>query len=164
MTAWLAAAVTWPHWLLLTDLAALLASFVTVFTMVMLTLNIAERDLDRAASFGAAWFATVCAGMIGGLAQWLIRTVTTLLGGIFDFLTPDPDELFENPEYLLPYVGPLLEAEEIQEKTQYPEFLTLLGLGATWGALAGLIATGPAALLLAHRRRRRDGPLPRWLR
>jgi hypothetical protein len=159
-TAWLVTAVTWPHWSLLTDLAAILASFVTIVAMVALADIFTEYDLGRTASFGVAWLATVCAGVIGALVQWLVRMVTTLLGGIFEFLTFDPDDLFENPEYFLPYVGPLLQAEDIQEKTQYPEFLTLLGLGATWGALVGLIATGPAVLLLTHLRIRRERPIP----
>ncbi|WP_153033347.1 hypothetical protein [Amycolatopsis sp. YIM 10] len=159
-TAWLVTAVTWPHWSLLTDLAAILASFVTIFAMVALTGVLTERDLGRTASFGAAWLATVCAGVIGALVQWLVRMVTTLLGGVFEFLSFDADDLFENPEYFLPYVGPFLQAEDIHEKTQYPEFPTLLGLGATWGALVGLIATGPAVLLLTHLRLRRERPIP----
>lgn len=164
VTAWLVTAVTWPHWWLYTDLAAILATFVAVLAMVVLTEKFVDLDRGRTASFRAAWFVTVCAGVLGGLAQWLTRTVTTLLGSIFDFLIPDPTELLEKPEYFIPYLGPLFQAEDIQEKTQYPEFLTVLGLGATWGALAGLIATGPAVLLLAHRRRRREGPMPRWVR
>ncbi|WP_216210907.1 hypothetical protein [Amycolatopsis aidingensis] len=155
--AWIAGCATWPQWWVLPNIVTIAASLAAVRVTYKVMLRIVDRwHLNRIAAFGAAWFATICGGVVGGTIQWLVRTAFVVLGNILDLVIPDFDEILENPHYLIPYLGNLAEAEDIYHETQYPDFLLPLGIGTTWGVLAGLIMVAPAALLaalLATRRR-----------